>query len=700
MTYYRCVLWCVLHYMLIVGLVLLCYVRTLPNPLLYDDPIIAESPDVTGANPIEALWTNDYWGQSLWHEKSHKSHRPVCILLIRLVRYLVGEERSARAYHALNIGLHSIVSILVMHVSSRSSGEKLKDSFFSRSFLSGALFATHPVHVDAVAQLAGTAELLCAMFTLLAFLFATSAGKRRDTRCDYVVVVSKSVMAGLCCVLAMLSKEQGITAMPVLVCCLGLRNMQDILRQRRRVMRSVSIRPSVAAHDLLGAFREAALRVCREQWAAIAIGLALIAAKVWLLAGKTPSYDFLQNPASHEDDPLTRVLSQHQSVARHAGLLLWPSILSVDWSWGSVPLVTSLLDARNISALALYIALAWIIRRWVLHADAHVGASLIWLVIPFLPSSNFAFPVGFILAERVLYTPSVGFCMGLADVLTRTLKWIMLRRPVEEEDRRMYLRLLLQRSVAFGVIAAYAARSVNHVHNFRSEEALFLAGTKSHPNSPNMHYYLGTVYFYRDPKTESDKKALEAAYSNALRVMPSHAETLSNYAIFMYREGRLAEAEPLFARAIESEPHIQHRRDNYALFLAMQTPPRYCEAAAVFADVDPHGMTIAPYVRSADRKNNGDGKPQEDGDVCAYITHMIQSLGVVCGDGGDVTAVEDDKTNANDSSVALDKLGQPHKHTGSHIKEMGASPATSFTDAPRLVRISSGWFETKPHAGQ
>lgn len=36
-----------------------------------------------------------------------------------------------------------------------------------------------------------------------------------------------------------------------------------------------------------------------------------------------------------------------------------------------------------------------------------------FLVIPFLPASNLFFRVGFVVAERVLYLPSVGFCVLL-----------------------------------------------------------------------------------------------------------------------------------------------------------------------------------------------------------------------------------------------------------------------------------------------
>jgi hypothetical protein len=36
-----------------------------------------------------------------------------------------------------------------------------------------------------------------------------------------------------------------------------------------------------------------------------------------------------------------------------------------------------------------------------------------FLVIPFLPASNLFFRVGFVVAERVLYLPSAGYCVLL-----------------------------------------------------------------------------------------------------------------------------------------------------------------------------------------------------------------------------------------------------------------------------------------------
>ena len=43
-----------------------------------------------------------------------------------------------------------------------------------------------------------------------------------------------------------------------------------------------------------------------------------------------------------------------------------------------------------------------------------VAMSLVLLVVPFLPASNLFFRVGFVVAERVLYLPSAGYCLLVA----------------------------------------------------------------------------------------------------------------------------------------------------------------------------------------------------------------------------------------------------------------------------------------------
>ena len=64
-----------------------------------------------------------------------------------------------------------------------------------------------------------------------------------------------------------------------------------------------------------------------------------------------------------------------------------------------------------------------VVRKTTISENVFHSQGLSLLVFPFLPASNMLFPVGFVVAERVLYIPSMGFCLLVAagfGVISRT----------------------------------------------------------------------------------------------------------------------------------------------------------------------------------------------------------------------------------------------------------------------------------------
>lgn len=51
------------------------------------------------------------------------------------------------------------------------------------------------------------------------------------------------------------------------------------------------------------------------------------------------------------------------------------------------------------------------------------------MVFPFIPATNLFFPVGFVVAERVLYAPSMGFCLlvavGVNNLYKRFVRYVV-----------------------------------------------------------------------------------------------------------------------------------------------------------------------------------------------------------------------------------------------------------------------------------
>ena len=127
-------------------------------------------------------------------------------------------------------------------------------------------------------------------------------------------------------------------------------------------------------------------------------------------------------------------------VSVNAWLLLSPAHLLHDYRNQAIPLVTSMWDPRNLCTLVTLATLLLLSRLTLIHhhnlrtrsecteVKVHKNRSgssrdgdaishsvlligLMLSVIPFLPASNLLFPVGFVVAERVLYLPSMGFCL-------------------------------------------------------------------------------------------------------------------------------------------------------------------------------------------------------------------------------------------------------------------------------------------------
>ena len=200
------------------------YVGSLDCDFAFDDHLaVAANSDVLGGrfDSIQDVlewpgWRNDFWGRSLTNEASHKSWRPLTTLTFRL-DHVVG-ELSARQYHGTNLALHALVSTAVGWLAWALSGGGGGGGGGSsgQAVVAAALFAAHPVHVEAVTGVVGRAELLCALFFLLAYAAYRRAAAAASTPSETgggggLLARVLSLLA--CCLLywaSMLSKETGV----------------------------------------------------------------------------------------------------------------------------------------------------------------------------------------------------------------------------------------------------------------------------------------------------------------------------------------------------------------------------------------------------------------------------------------------------------------------------------------------------------
>ena len=95
-------------------------------------------------------------------------------------------------------------------------------------------------------------------------------------------------------------------------------------------------------------------------------------------------------------------------------LLLWPVWLSFDWSMDAVAPISDWSDPRNAITLSFYVIMGYATVQMI--KNRLLMQALALATIPFIPASNLFFYVGFVVAERVLYLPSIGFCLLLGNI--------------------------------------------------------------------------------------------------------------------------------------------------------------------------------------------------------------------------------------------------------------------------------------------
>ncbi len=158
-----------------------------------------------GTTSLATLWKNNFWGQGMAaHDTQHQSYRPLTVMTYRLNHAIHGLDTFG--FHLVNVAMHVVVTLLFTRAAARLL-DPLEPWLVCAA---GLLFATHPVHVEAVAGLVGRAEVLSGVFFCLALLAYINA-------CHSVAQQTTAwLLACIACTgLSVLSKEQGITVVAV-----------------------------------------------------------------------------------------------------------------------------------------------------------------------------------------------------------------------------------------------------------------------------------------------------------------------------------------------------------------------------------------------------------------------------------------------------------------------------------------------------
>ncbi|NNK64721.1 MAG: hypothetical protein HKO98_16090 [Gemmatimonadetes bacterium] len=473
------------------ALAVLLFLPSLRGGFAYDDvQIIVENPAFEGWSALLASLVEPYWpgpdgtAFGLW--------RPLTTLALGIQRLLFGD--AAWAFHAVNVALHGVVTALVVRVGA---------GFLPLAVAVGAgiIFAVHPVHTEAVANVVGFAELGAAA----AFLLAVGSFARDGVTADGPRPLTPARVAVVCTLylVACLTKESAIVLPALLVVLeawrlrLGVRDVGGLVSRRAGLY--------------------AGLAAC---------AVAVIVGRYLVLDGATTPTPAL-GAALLVDIP--RIHTLGEIWWQYGRLLSMPLWLSPDYTPGVIAVTTVWTPRALVGVAGVLAVLAgawWSVRRSEARPSL-VAFAVAWFAVTILPVANVVFVTGVLVAERTLYLPSVAvaWAMGAAGV------WLW-RRSVP------------MRALPVVAVLVWATTVLLHVPLWRDTASVFRHMVQTVPESGRSQWVLADELLAAG-RTED---AVDA-YALALSRLGGEIPFLTRSAGRLHQAGVVGPARALALRA-------------------------------------------------------------------------------------------------------------------------------------------------------
>jgi tetratricopeptide (TPR) repeat protein len=492
------------------------YANSLLNGFALDDVFIVQgNPRVHSPASMADIWLTPYWrltGAALG------LYRPG-IIFFYAVQWVAGAGEPW-LFHAVSVALHAAASVLVFVLLRR-----LADPV--PAFVGALLFAVHPIHTEAVANIVGQAEIVAAIAVLAACI--VHSGRPQGLAVSWPRRIVISVLFAL----ALVTKESAVVLPALLV-------IVDFAQ--RRVQPTARGIASHADAMLMPLFLLAATLALYLIVRYDVMGGALIGVNA------APAMPYLREEY--------RILNALRVFPEFIRLLFLPLDLAADYSPAAILPVETVRPLVVLGALLLMglVALS-LLTPWLPKA----GFPAAWFLISILTVSNLFFPIGVLIAERTLYLPSVAVSALAA------FAWQALQPGLDSAGRR---RLVL---ICATVIIAFGVRTWIRNPVWASTDTVWAAMMRDQPQSYRTQW-LYAIKLWGANRLPEAATRFEFAY----RLYDRDSQLLTEYANLMMAQGRFSDALLMLERAQHMNPGIV--RNSSTLMHAYLATGRYRRA--------------------------------------------------------------------------------------------------------------------------
>lgn len=510
------------------------YFNALSNGFVYDDNYqILKNQWIKDSKYIPEIFLKNAWSFEARKEFSVSNYyRPIMHLIYMAIYHVCGLR--AWAFHLVNIIFHAGVSVLVFLIALRLFGgfQSLSSRWYlSAPFFAAVLFATHPIHTEAVTWIAGLPEVSFAFFFLLSLYLYIRF--REGSGIAYMLSIASFFISTLC-------KETGVTLPFIIV-----------------------------GYDYFFGNTKGRLSFYLKRYIPY-----LIVTGFYLVLRFNALEGFAPVRHHTELNMYRSIINFFPLFTHYIALLLFPLHLN---AYHVFHPISSLLGIKGILSLAVtaaFVALA----LTALKKNGVVSFSLLFIVVPLLPAFYITLIRGVAFAERYLYLSSFGFVVLLALIITQA--------RVKFPRGNSVIAFLL-----IALLGLYSVQTITRNRDWKDDFILFTDTVKKSPDGDVPHHQLGIAYAHMgrideaisefktvlriDPERAESHNSLGIAYLGlgrtneavnefkaALKLRPDYTEPHYTLGIIYMRLGRVDEAIAEYKAALQLNPRYTQVHNN------------------------------------------------------------------------------------------------------------------------------------------
>ncbi len=451
---------------LLLGLIsCMVYANTLRNGFVLDDSnLITENKIVNkGISAIPEILSTPY-RRGFWIT-ANDTYRPLSLVMFAMEYQFFGNDPAPG--HFINILLYAgCVILLFLFLDLLFEQKKTKVAF-----IASLLFALHPIHTEVVANIKSRDELLCFFFSFLSlhlFIKYIKSGR-----------ISQLLVGSTCFLLSLLSKETAITFLAVIPLIFFFYRNENIKRSTY-------------------------VFLCSALMAIIFLTIRLSVLNYYH-ANEIANISIIENALASKDISYeSKIATAILILGYYLKLLFVPYPLICDYSYNTIPFThfgdPLVLISVSVCVFIVFFSLKRLIKN---HNDPFVFGILFFIITISLVA-NIVFLIGTTMGERLVFFPSVGFCLVLALMIEKFVGkqedkgWALLTSP----------KLLI---IIIPISLIYAFITFKRNNDWINNYTLFSTDIKKSPQSSHLLYLLGReciVNIYNEEKDPTKKNKI------------------------------------------------------------------------------------------------------------------------------------------------------------------------------------------------